>query len=85
MSGTGGLADLKLVAAGGPARITFEPLGIAYEVAQDDFVLLRLEVGVIASIEINVWQNGISVWPPYPGDSEYIILDSGGDELIRLW
>ncbi|TCO45310.1 hypothetical protein EV192_12174 [Actinocrispum wychmicini] len=66
-------------------RITFEPLGIAFELAVDEFIFLRVEQHVVTSIEIHVWPNGIAVWLPYPGDSDYVILDSGGNELNRLW
>ncbi|MFE7484324.1 hypothetical protein [Streptomyces sp. NPDC057552] len=77
--------DMKLAAADGPARITFEPGGTAFTLAAEEFLTLRLEPDVVPAVEIAVWPNGISVWLPYPGESDYIVLDSEGREVARLW
>ncbi|MFJ3220781.1 hypothetical protein ACIPLC_33270 [Kitasatospora sp. NPDC086801] len=77
--------DIKLAATGEPARISFEPGGTAFEVDVDDFISLRLDSGSVSSIEIYHWPNGISVWLPYPGESDFIVLDSSGEEMARLW
>ncbi|MDT0489775.1 hypothetical protein RM717_04575 [Streptomyces griseus] len=77
--------DMKLAAADGPARITFEPGGTAFTLAAEEFLTLRLEPDVVPAVEITVWPNGISVWLPYPGESDYIVLDSEGREVARLW
>jgi hypothetical protein len=46
---------------------------------------VRFDSALASSVEIYHWSNGISVWLPYPGESDYIVLDSGDQEMIRLW
>ncbi|PVC86788.1 hypothetical protein DBP19_25310 [Streptomyces sp. CS090A] len=77
--------DLKLAAADGPARVTFEPGGTAFTLDAEEFITLRLDPVLAPSVEINIWPNGISVWLPYPGESDYIILDADDHEVARLW
>ncbi|MFE2292582.1 hypothetical protein [Streptomyces sp. NPDC059452] len=77
--------DMKLAAADGPARITFEPGGTAFTLAAEEFITLRLDPSLASAVEIAVWSNGISVWLPYPGESDYLVLDSDGQEVARLW
>ncbi|WP_145500344.1 hypothetical protein [Streptomyces sp. CFMR 7] len=81
------MTDIKLVAADGPARVTFEPGGTAFALDAEESVTLRLDPALAPAVEINMWSNGISVWLPYPGDGEAVctVLDSDGQELARLW
>ncbi|MFG3142170.1 hypothetical protein ACGFZA_38855 [Streptomyces sp. NPDC048211] len=79
------MIEIKLAATDGPARITFEPGGTAFSLDADEFITLRLDASLAPSIEVNIWPNGISVWLPYPGESDYIVLDSSGREVARLW
>ncbi|WP_433404053.1 hypothetical protein [Streptomyces sp. CA-146814] len=76
---------MRLSAADGPARVTFEPGGVAFTLAAEEFITLRLDPVLAPSVEITAWSNGISVWLPYPGESDYVILDSNGHEVARLW
>ncbi|MGW6744436.1 hypothetical protein ACWGDX_27535 [Streptomyces sp. NPDC055025] len=77
--------NMKLAAADGPARVTFEPGGVVFTLGADEFITLQLDPGLAPSVEINIWSNGISVWLPYPGESDYIVLDSSDREVARLW
>ncbi|MFJ7191044.1 hypothetical protein [Streptomyces bacillaris] len=79
------MMDMKLAAADGPARVTFEPGGTAFTLEAEESITLRLDPVLAPSVEINMWPNGISVWLPYPGESDYIILDSDDHEVARLW
>ncbi|MFG3002305.1 hypothetical protein [Streptomyces sp. NPDC048340] len=79
------MMEMKFAATDGPARVTFEPGGIAFELAADEFITLQLDPTLAPSLEINIWPNGISVWLPYPGESDFIVLDSSGREVARLW
>jgi hypothetical protein len=63
-------------------EVTFEPVGTTFALAPDDSVYLELPIGALPEVEVVVWQNGIGVWVPYPG--EYVIFDSDGNELDRL-
>jgi 2'-5' RNA ligase len=81
---SGKLTEIKLVAAEGNVRITFEPLGEVVELKRDEVAYLRVPVEAIAATEIYVWPNGISVWLPYPGESDYVVVDANGDELLRF-
>ncbi|WP_117215643.1 hypothetical protein [Allorhizocola rhizosphaerae] len=63
-------------------EVTFEPVGTTFALAPEDFIYLELPIGALPEVEVVVWQNGIGVWVPYPGD--YVILDSNGNELDRL-
>ncbi|MFE4175922.1 hypothetical protein ACFRR7_28405 [Streptomyces sp. NPDC056909] len=76
---------MKLAAADGPARVTFEPGGVVFMLGADEFITLQLDPSLAPSVEINIWSNGISVWLPYPGESDYIVLDSSDREVVRLW
>ncbi|MFI6289029.1 hypothetical protein ACIBCM_30510 [Streptomyces sp. NPDC051018] len=79
------MMKIKLSATDGPARVTFEPGGIAFALDVDEFITLQLDPSLAPSVEINIWANGISVWLPYPGKSDYIVLDSTDHEVARLW
>ncbi|MEV0036881.1 hypothetical protein [Streptomyces sp. NPDC050804] len=76
---------MKLAAADGPARVTFEPGGVVFTLGADEFITLQLDPRLAPSVEINIWSNGISVWLPYPGESDYIVLDPSDREVARLW
>jgi hypothetical protein len=79
------MMKMKLAATDGPARVTFEPGGVVFTLDADEFITFQLDPSLAPSIEINMWPNGISVWLPYPGESDYIVLDSSDREVTRLW
>ncbi|MEW1724885.1 hypothetical protein [Streptomyces sp. NPDC093109] len=79
------MMKMKLAATDGPARVTFEPGGVVFALAAEEFVTLQFDPSLASSVEINIWPNGISVWLPYPGQSDYVILDSDDHEVARLW
>lgn len=79
------MMDIKLAATGTPARITFEPIGLAFEIEGEESLTLRIDPNLVPSMEIHTWPNGMGIWLPYPGESDYIILDSEGREITRLW
>ncbi|WP_123083178.1 hypothetical protein [Streptomyces sp. ADI95-16] len=79
------MMEMKIAATAGLTRVTFEPGGVVFTLDAGEFITLQLDPSLAPSVEINIWPNGISVWLPYPGESDYIVLDSGNDELARLW
>ncbi|MET9974714.1 hypothetical protein ACFYOI_17870 [Streptomyces microflavus] len=79
------MMKMKLAATDGPARVTFEPGGVVFMLAAEEFITLQLDPSLAPSVEINIWPNGIAVWLPYPGESDYIVLDSSNREMTRLW
>ncbi|WP_198154328.1 hypothetical protein [Catenuloplanes japonicus] len=78
------LTKIKISATNEPIRITFEPLGDAFELDPDEFLFLRMPTAELTSLEIYVWPNGISVWLPYPGKSDYVVLDAQDEEIGRI-
>ncbi len=48
------------------------------------FFFLRMPTAELTSLEIYVWPNGISVWLPYPGKSDYVVLDAQDEEIGRI-
>ncbi|MGI5249963.1 hypothetical protein [Actinacidiphila glaucinigra] len=85
MTAVQSMMDIKLAAADVPARVTFEPIGVVFEITTGDFITVRFDSALASSVEIYHWSNGISVWLPYPGESDYVVLDSSDQEMIQLW
>ncbi|TAL42231.1 MAG: hypothetical protein EPN91_08950 [Salinibacterium sp.] len=80
--GNGERAKVRLAAANAPTMIVFEPIGwdISLEVGEEIFVDLPLSD--LSSLEIVVWETGLSVWLPYTGDQ--FVLDKDGREIEPL-
>ncbi|WP_433524218.1 hypothetical protein ACQPZ2_03160 [Nocardia pseudovaccinii] len=89
-----GMADSEIVeirfSAGSAEKITvqFEPLGTWFDLADDDYIILRTPRNKIDALQVEVLPSGIKVWVAYPEDrvwsDEHIILDRHMVEIGRL-
>lgn len=72
---------IKLTADGqAPFAAMFEPSGMAYELAGNEFMFADVVEPIGHDLEIVNWPGGISVWAP----GAVITRDADGNELHRL-
>lgn len=62
--------------------ISFEPLAQGFQLSPGEELVLDLPVADLKDLELVIWEKGLDVWLPYPGD--HIVYDKDGTEIGRL-
>ena len=74
---------LWFVAGEEPKIVVFEPMGTEFPISPGHDLYVELPAEDVDVVAISIWNNGIGVLLPYPGDNT--VLDHDGKVIERLW
>jgi len=75
-------ATVKIESQRRRTKVSFEPIGNDFELELGETIYLDVPLADLGALEVVVWDTGIAIWLPYPG--EHIVRDGDGHEITRL-